>query len=62
VWGTGNKIYWGIKTGFNQAFVISGKQRADFIAANSRNAEIIRPLAVGDDVRRWHVRDKSRYQ
>ncbi|MDK2014799.1 TaqI-like C-terminal specificity domain-containing protein, partial [Deinococcus sp. 43] len=41
--------------------VISGKQRADFIAANSRNAEIIRPLAVGDDVRRWHVRDKDRY-
>lgn len=57
----GNKIYWGIKTGFNRAFVINGKQRADFINANSKNAEIIRPLAVGDDVRRWHVRDKDRY-
>ncbi|MHA0044123.1 TaqI-like C-terminal specificity domain-containing protein [Deinococcus sp. PEB2-63] len=61
MWGIGNKIYWGIKTGCNEAFVINGEKRAQLIAADPRSAEIIQPLAVGDDVRRWHVRDKGRY-
>ena len=60
-WGNGNKIYWGIKTGLNEAFVITEEKRAELIDADSRSVEIIKPLAVGDDVRRWHVRDKGRY-
>ena len=60
-WASGNKIYWGIKTGCNEAFVIDEKKRAELISADPNSAEIIKPLAIGDDVRRWHVRDKNRY-
>ena len=60
-WASGNKIYWGIKTGCNEAFVIDEKKRAELISADPNSAEIIKPLAIGDDVRRWHVRDKKRY-
>lgn len=55
------KIYYGIKTGFNQAFVIDGAKRAELIAADPRNDEIIKPLAVGDDIRRWRIERKDRW-
>jgi type I restriction-modification system DNA methylase subunit len=55
------KIYYGIKTGFNEAFVIDGKKRAELIAEDPKSAEIIKPLAVGDDVRRWHIRRRDRW-
>ncbi|MBV6503372.1 MAG: hypothetical protein AKCLJLPJ_01442 [Fimbriimonadales bacterium] len=55
------KIYYGIKTGFNEAFVIDGKKRAELIAEDPKSAEIIKPLAVGDDVRRWRIRDSDRW-
>ncbi|MEW5882828.1 MAG: DNA methyltransferase [Armatimonadota bacterium] len=55
------KIYRGILTGFNRAFVIDGKKRAELIAEDPKSAEIIKPLAVGDDVRRWHIRNRDRW-
>ncbi|MBL1149398.1 MAG: class I SAM-dependent DNA methyltransferase [Armatimonadetes bacterium] len=55
------KIYRGILTGFNEAFVIDGAKRAELIAEDARSAEIIKPLAVGDDVRRWHIRDSGKW-
>ena len=57
----GNKIYWGIKTGFNEAFVIDAKKREELVAIDPCSAEIIKPLAIGDDIRKWHIRDKNRY-
>lgn len=53
------KIYYGIKTGFNEAFVIDGAKRAALIAEDPSSAEIIKPLAVGDDVRRWRIRKRD---
>jgi hypothetical protein len=38
------RIYYGIKTGFNKAFVIDGAKRAELIAADPRSEEIIKPL------------------
>jgi type I restriction-modification system DNA methylase subunit len=54
------QIYYGVKTGFNKAFVIDGAKRAELIAQDPKSAEIIKPLTVGDDVRKWRVnyRDK----
>ena len=45
------QIYRGVLTGFNQAFVIDGAKRAELIAKDTKSAEIIKPLAVGADVR-----------
>ena len=55
------QIYRGVLTGLNAAFVINGAKRAELIAADLKSAEIIKPLAVGDDVRRWRIRDKGRF-
>ena len=35
-------INYGIKTGFNKAFIIDGKKKAELIAADPKSAEIIR--------------------
>ena len=57
----GNKIYRGVLTGFNDAFVIDEQKRQQLLEADPKSAELIRPLIIGDDVRRWHLRDKKRY-
>ena len=55
------QIFYGVKTGFNAAFVISGEKRAELIAADPKSDEIIKPLAVGDDVRRWRINLKDKW-
>lgn len=55
------EIYYGIKTGFNKAFVIDGKRREELIAEDPASEDLIKPMAKGDDVRKWHIRDKDRW-
>jgi len=57
----GDKILYGIKTGFNEAFVIDRRTRDKLIAADPRSAEIIKPFVVGEDVRRYMVDYAERY-
>jgi len=59
--GDSFKIYRGVLTGFNAAFIIDGNQRDRLINADSNSAELIYPLAKGDDIRKWHIRNKKRY-
>jgi hypothetical protein len=47
------QINYGIKTGYNEAFIISGEKRAELIAADSKSAEIIRPILRGRDIKRY---------
>ena len=49
------RFYYGIKTGFNEAFVIDGRKRAELIAADPKSAEIIKPFLRGRDVKRWQA-------
>ncbi|MCX6379000.1 MAG: Eco57I restriction-modification methylase domain-containing protein, partial [Armatimonadetes bacterium] len=53
------QIYSGIKTGFNPAFVISGAKRTQLIAQDPTAVEIIKPLAVGKDVKRWCLENRD---
>lgn len=46
------KIFYGIKTGKNDAFVIEGEKRKELIAKNSKNSERIKVLATGKEVKR----------
>jgi hypothetical protein len=55
------QIYYGVKTGFNKAFIIDGVKRAELIAKDPKSAEVIKPLAVGDDVRKWRIESKNRW-
>jgi type II restriction/modification system DNA methylase subunit YeeA len=47
------QINYGIKTGFNDAFIISGEKRKELIAEDPKSAEIIRPLLRGRDIKRY---------
>lgn len=58
---TPSPIRRGVLTGFNDAFVIFKEERAQLIKEDPRSAELIKPFAVGDDVRHYHIRDKERF-
>jgi predicted type IV restriction endonuclease len=56
------KIFYGIKTGLNKAFVIDEKTRKKLIQEDPKSAEIIKPFLVGKDVKRYQPLDnKGRY-
>lgn len=46
-------IFRGILTGFNEAFIISGKKKDDLIASDPKSADIIRPILRGKDIKRY---------
>ncbi|MFJ1263110.1 type II restriction endonuclease, partial [Capnocytophaga canis] len=47
------QINYGIKTGFNEAFIINGEKRKELIEADPKSAELIRPLLRGRDIKRY---------
>jgi hypothetical protein len=49
------RFYYGIKTGFNDAFVIDGPTKERLIAEHESSAEIIKPFLRGRDIKRWRV-------
>ncbi len=50
----GNQIYYGIKSGFNDAFVIDDATRDRLIREHLSSTEIIKPLLRGQDLRPWY--------
>ncbi len=46
-------IYRGILTGFNEAFIIDGKKKDELIQADPKNAEIIKPILRGRDIKKY---------
>jgi hypothetical protein len=51
----GDRFYYGIKTGLNEAFVLTGEQRKSLIAEDPASEEMIKPYVRGRDVKRWKV-------
>lgn len=47
------KILYGVKTGFNDAFIIDELTRNKLITVNQKNDEIIRPIIRGRDIDRY---------
>ena len=45
--------FYGIKTGLNEAFVISDEVRKSLIASDPICTEIIKPFLRGQDIKRW---------
>jgi type II restriction/modification system DNA methylase subunit YeeA len=56
-----NRIFYGIKTGFNEAFLINDVKRCELISIDPKSSEIIFPFAVGDDIRKYQIRNKNRF-
>ena len=48
-------------SGGNDAFIIDRERRKELISSDARSAELIRPLAKGTDISRYHLADEERY-
>jgi hypothetical protein len=55
------KIYRGVLTGLNEAFVIDAKTKARLIAEDARSAEIIKPFLAGRDIKRYEQPKANKY-
>ena len=49
------KINYGIKTGFNEAFIIDETKKDELIKKDPKSAEIIKPLLRGKDIRKYKI-------
>ena len=50
------QIYYGIKTGLNEAFVVDEETRQRLIAEDPKSAEIIKPWLRGKDIFKWKTK------
>ena len=48
-------INYGIKTGFNEAFIIDGQKKDELIAQDPKSAEILKPILRGRDIKRYRT-------
>jgi len=55
------KIFAGIKTGLNKAFWLSQEEYQSLVQRQPNCAKIIKPLLVGDDIRRWRAKETHRW-
>ncbi len=55
------RIYRGVVTGLNQAFLIDGATRDLLIEANPEAEQVIRPCIIGDDVAKWKIESHDRW-
>ena len=55
------RFYYGIKTGFNDAFVIDGPTKDRLIAEHESSRAIIKPFLRGRDIKRWRVEPEDQW-
>jgi len=57
----GGKIYRGVLTGLNEAFVIDKTTRERLIDEDARSAELIKPFLAGRDIKRYELPANDKY-
>ena len=55
----GVKIYRGVTTGYNPAFIISNEQRNKLIAEDHNNSKIIKNMLQGRNIRKWYYNESE---
>lgn len=55
------KIFRGILTGYNKAFVIDRITRNRLVGRDAKSENLIKPFVIGDNVRKYRVRFEGRY-
>jgi hypothetical protein len=58
---TDDEIYFGLKTGRNVAYIIDENQKNAFFKESSKYSDVIKPVATGDDMRRYYMKQKQKY-
>lgn len=46
---------YGIKTGLNDAFILTRAQRDAIVGRDPRSAELLKPFLIGENLKRWHI-------
>jgi type I restriction-modification system DNA methylase subunit len=54
-------IKYGLKTGLNEAFIISQELKEDIIKKDINSSRLIKEFIDGDDVRKYQIRTKNKY-
>ena len=55
------RIYRGVVTGLNEAFIIDDAKRVAIVAESPVAKSVIKPVFAGKDVRRWHVDNHNKW-
>jgi hypothetical protein len=55
------KIYYGIKTGLNEAFVIDAATKERLITEDPKSTELIKPFLAGRDIKRYQQPESDKY-
>jgi hypothetical protein len=55
------RVYYGIKTGYNKAFVIDTATRNELVRQDGKSRDLIQPLAQGRDIRKWIAEPRDRW-
>ena len=55
------RINFGIKTGYNTAFIIDNQKKDELIHLDSKNAEIIKPILRGRDLKKYSYEFENMY-
>ena len=53
------RFYYGIKTGFNEAFVVDQETRDKLIAEHQSSRDVLKPYLRGRDVKRWKANNPN---
>jgi hypothetical protein len=57
----GSKIYYGIKTGYNEAFIIDEARKHELIKKDPKSEEIIKPYLTGAEVKKYLITWDHKY-
>ncbi len=55
------KIDYGIKTGYNEAFIINEATKNELIKKDLKSGELIKPIIRGRDIKRYHFVNSGQY-
>ncbi len=55
------QFYFGIKTGYNDAFIINDDMREQLVTADPNSSQLIKPLLRGRNLRKWKAGTSNEY-
>ena len=56
-----NQLFYGIKTGYNEAFIINEEIKQKLILEDPKSSDLIKPFVLGDDIRKYKINFKNRF-
>ena len=58
---TNGGVYYGIKTGLNEAFIIDKSKYSEIMAQDKASEKLLKKMVEGDDFGKWHLNHSGRY-